>query len=44
MAQQLGALAAFPEALCSIPSNHMVSQSIYNEFWCPLLSCRCTWR
>jgi hypothetical protein len=42
MSQRLRALAALPEVLSSIPSNHMVAP--YNEIWCPLLACRHTCR
>ena len=46
MAQRLRALAALPEVLSSIPSNHMVAHNhlIYNEIWCFLLACRNTCR
>ena len=33
MTQKLRALAALLEVLSSIPSNHMVAHSIYNEIW-----------
>jgi hypothetical protein len=39
MAQRLKALAALPEVLSSIPSNHMVSHNhLYSEIWYPLLA------
>jgi hypothetical protein len=37
MAQRLGALTALPEALSSIPSNHMVAHNYLKQdtlFWC----------
>jgi len=40
MAQRLRSLAALPEVLSSIPSNHMVAYTIYNEIGLPLLACR----
>jgi hypothetical protein len=37
--QCLRALAALPEVLSLIPSNHMVAQNLCNRIWCPLLVC-----